>query len=243
VWVEDWIAQGEGAQSLPMHLRAADDAMAVDLRLDGVKPPVPQGDGGLSQKGDAPGDASYYYSLTRLATQGSVRIGQETFAVQGLTWMDHEWSTSVLEPGQSGWDWFALQLSDRREVMYYRLRRKDGSADPHSRGVIVDSRGGVHPLPATVQVAATSDWTSPHSGVRYPASWTLNDAADGLSLTVTPYLADQELNHRFRYWEGAVRAAGTIGGQAVRGEGYVELVGYPDSPASEHDSPARSPHG
>ena len=240
VWVEDWIAQGEGAQGLPMHVHAAGDAMAIDLHLNSAKPAVPQGDDGLSQKGEAPGNASYYYSLTRLSTQGSVRIGQETFAVQGLSWMDHEWSTSILEPEQSGWDWFALQFSDRRELMFYRLRRKDGSTDAHSRGVIVDSRGGIHALPASLQITATADWTSPHSGVRYPAAWTLNDPAEGLSLTVTPYLADQELNHRFRYWEGAVRAAGLIGGQAVRGEGYVELVGYRGAAAAGHDTQERN---
>jgi predicted secreted hydrolase len=138
VWLEDWSAEGESAQGLPMHLHAATQDMAIDLRLNSLKPVVLQGDRGLSRKGSRPGNASYYYSLTRLATGGTLRIGAHTYTVSGLSWMDREWSTSALEPGQSGWDWFALQLSDGRELMYYRLRRKDGAPDPHSRVVILD---------------------------------------------------------------------------------------------------------
>jgi hypothetical protein len=48
--------------------------------------------------------------------------------------LDREWSTSALGPDQSGWDWFALQLDDGRELMFYRLRRKDGGMDPFSTG-------------------------------------------------------------------------------------------------------------
>jgi predicted secreted hydrolase len=227
VWLEDWIAQGESAQGLPMHLRAASSRMAIDLHLESLKPVVLQGDKGLSQKGGKPGNASYYYSLTRLAAQGTVRVDGKTYNVSGLSWMDREWSTSALEPGQVGWDWFALQLSNRRELMFYRLRRKDDAVDSHSRGIIVDADGAAHALPPeAVDIVVTAHWQSPHSGVRYPAGWTLKIPAYGVSLEVTPYVADQEFNHRFRYWEGAVHVAGLDDSRNVKGNGYVELVGY-----------------
>lgn len=227
IWLEDWIAKGDTAQGLPMHLHAATSRMAIDLYLTNLKPMVLQGDKGLSQKGDAPGDASYYYSLTRLATKGTVRIDDKTYVVSGLSWMDREWSTSALEQGQVGWDWFALQLSDQHELMFYRLRRKDGSIDPHSSGVIVAADGATKPLPPdAVNIFVTKHWQSPHSGVRYPAGWKLTVPSLGISLDIAPYIQDQEFNHRFRYWEGAVRITGQNNGHSVRGNGYVELVGY-----------------
>jgi predicted secreted hydrolase len=139
--------------------------------------------------------------------------------------MDREWSTSALEPEQAGWDWFALQLADGRELMYYRMRRKDGAADPHSRGVIIDADGGRHAVsPEDIRITVTAHWQSPRSGARYPAGWMLELPDHGLRLRVTPYVADQELSGRLRYWEGAVRVEDGEGRAA--GSGYVELVGY-----------------
>ena len=80
-----------------------------------------------------------YYSYTRLPTRGTIRLGAKTFEVSGASWLDREWSTSALGPEQSGWDWFALQLDDGRELMFYRMRRKDGGVDRHSQGVLVDT--------------------------------------------------------------------------------------------------------
>jgi len=31
-------------------------------------------------------------------------VGGETLDVEGLSWMDHEFGTSFLEPAQAGWD-------------------------------------------------------------------------------------------------------------------------------------------
>src|SRR5437868_5938573 len=134
VWLESWSAEGLGADALPMRLRAAQDQIAIDLTLEGGKPIVLQGDQGVSQKSATPGNASYYYSLTRMPTSGTLRVGAATFQVRGLSWMDREWSTSSLGQDLAGWDWFALQLSDGREVMFYQLRRRDGSSDPVSGG-------------------------------------------------------------------------------------------------------------
>ena len=47
-----------------------------------------------------------------------------------------------------------------------------------------------------------------------------------LRLTVTPYLADQEMQTSLPYWEGAARVSGTRAGQPITGNGYVELTGY-----------------
>jgi len=188
---------------------------------------VLQGERGLSRKGPEPGNASYYYSLTRMPVRGTVSLGRESLAVEGLAWMDREWSTSALGEDLAGWDWFALQLDDGRELMFYQLRRKDGQADRFSAGTLVDPHGRVRPLgPDDVRLEVLATWRSPRSGVTYPARWRLAEAERGLVLEVAPRLAGQELIVGFRYWEGAVTVRGTEGDHAVAGHGYVELVGY-----------------
>ena len=227
VWLEDWALWADGET---WRVRAAAGAIALDLAFQELKPPVLQGDRGLSQKGPEPGNASYYYSLTRLATNGTVTLDGRVLGVAGSSWIDREWSTSALGPDQVGWDWFALQLDDGRDLMVYRLRRRDGSLDPFSSGTLVARDGATRRLPAAaVTVEPAGSWRSPRTGRVYPARWRVVVATEDLELTVTPRMADQELDLGVRYWEGAVAVTGTTAGRSVSGEGYVELTGYGES--------------
>ena len=150
VWVGPWFAAAAGpevAGTPPMRLSAGAADAAIDLVLTPALPPVPQGDRGLSAKSAEPGNASYYYSLPRLAAAGTLRLGPERLAVTGQAWMDREWSTSSLAPGEVGWDWFGLQLDDGWELMLYRLRRRPpaaqaGVATPLRRPATGESRTG-----------------------------------------------------------------------------------------------------
>ncbi len=227
VWLEDWSAGGSGDATLPMQLRADSGEVAIALELDSSKPFVLQGQQGLSQKSAEPGNASYYYSLTRMPTTGQISIAGNSHQVTGSSWLDREWSTSALGPDQVGWDWFSLQFDDDRELMYYQLRLKDGQPDPLSSGVLVAENGKTTPLGAAdVRIDVLDYWTSPHSGGRYPARWRLQIPAAQLNLEIIPLMADQELQTSVRYWEGAVFVQGTRGQNTIRGYGYVELTGY-----------------
>jgi len=233
VALEDW-SIGSTAPSAadfsPLRLRAREDGFAVDLALEAGKPPVLQGERGLSQKGPEPGNASYYYSMTRLPTRGTVSVDGETIAVTGEAWLDREWSTSALGPDLAGWDWFALQLGDGRELMFYRLRRKDGAADPWSRGSLVAADGTSRSLAATeVGLEVLSTWRSP-TGATYPANWRLTVPGEALDLVLTPRVAGQELAVTVRYWEGAVAVKGTSRGNPLGGHGFVEMTGYSPNP-------------
>ena len=224
VWVKDWTAEGKPPG---MHLTASAGDTGIDLVLQPGKPLVLQGDRGLSRKSAEPGNASYYYSLTRMPAAGTVRLGDERFPVTGDAWMDREWSTSSLGRDEVGWDWFALQLADGEDLMLYRLRRKDGSIDPASSGTVIGPRGETRPLGlAEFQLEGSGEWRSPRSGARYPARWRVRMPSEDLDLEIRPRLADQELDVSFRYWEGAVAVEGTRRGKPVQGQGYVELTGY-----------------
>ena len=225
VWIDDWQI-AEQASPEAWRLRASDDAFGIDVELTALKPPLLNGIDGLSQKSIDPGNASYYYSITRLQTEGTLRIGDREFRVSGLSWLDREWSTSALAADQVGWDWFALQLEDGSDLMFYGLRKIDGTPDAASGGTFVSAHGVASHLTADdVEVAVEDTWTSPEGGT-YPARWTLRVPRVGLEVTVTPIIADQELVTTVRYWEGAVDVAGEHEGAPITGRGYVELTGY-----------------
>ncbi|MGH9221561.1 MAG: lipocalin-like domain-containing protein [Vicinamibacterales bacterium] len=229
VWNEDWTASLDDSGR---HVLQAQGATAgIDLVLEPGKPAAINGINGISQKGAQPGNASHYYSLTRMPTRGSISVDGERFEVEGESWMDHEFGTSFLEPEQRGWDWFAIQLSDGRELMLYQLRRADGSRDPRSSGTLVDRSGKTtHLANADFTLTKGSMQFKSTNGAVYPTEWTVAIPSQRLDLKVTTPLNDQELSLErstgIAYWEGMIDVTGTANGHPVTGAGYLEMTGY-----------------
>ena len=222
-------ATGPAGGPVPLRITGQAEGAAFDLRARPLKPVVLQGDRGLSQKGAGAGNASYYYAQTRMATEGTVTVGGETVPVEGLTWLDREWSTSALAPGQVGWDWFALHLDspdgrgNGRDLMLYQLRQSDGSKDPLSEGSFVAADGTKTRLAAgDFALEPVETWTSPLGGT-YPVRWRVRVPSAGLDLEVAAAFPAQELDATVRYWEGAVDVTGS-----ARGTGFLEMTGYAD---------------
>jgi len=227
VWLEDWQAEGRTPDGASVRLQAKDAGWGLDLEVTAQKPLVRHGDRGLSPKSALPGNASYYVGYTRMSAGGTVTVGGPTLDVRGSAWFDHEWSTSALGEGATGWDWFSLQLDDGRELMFFQIRREDGSIEPVSGGTLVGTDGDTRRLGADeVAVDVLERWTSPESRASYPVRWRIASAAAALDLEVNRRLDAQEMRTSFTYWEGAVSVRGTSEGNAVAGEGYVEMTGY-----------------
>lgn len=225
VWLDDWAIQE--LQPGRVQLKAKANDMAIDLVLEQTLPPVLQGDRGYSVKGSEPGNASYYYSIVQQRTKGKITVKDETFTVTGTSWKDHEYSTTALSAGVEGWDWFSLQFKDGSALMLYSLRRKDGTTSEQSSGTFIAADGVTQHLNKedwTVKVLST--WKSPNSGAMYPAQWQIAIPKLDETLTVKPYMPNQELNISTTYWEGAVQVSGQQSGQSIQGKGYVELTGY-----------------
>jgi predicted secreted hydrolase len=208
---------------------SSDEVGTLDLTQRAAKPPAIHGHDGVSVKAACATCASHYYSMTRLETTGTLLYRGARLRVRGLSWMDHEFGSDELQSDMAGWDWFSIQLDDRREIMDYRLRRKDGTIVPESSGSLVGPHGDVRYLPlASVLVDVLGTWKSPHTAVVYPSGWRLRIPSARLDLTLTPLVGDQELANTtigVSYWEGAVAVKDSASGRRI-GEGYVELTGY-----------------
>ncbi len=219
-WIDNWSISGDEKK---IELKAIDGTVSIELNLESMKPIVLQGDKGLSQKSSEVGNASYYFSQTRINSSGTIVVDGQKFEVTGLSWLDREWSTSALGENQEGWDWFSIQLDDRREIMLYQLRLKNGGIDPFSSGSFIEKDGTVKHLNADdFEIVVLDTWKSPETGILYPSKWKVTIPEQDIELTVTPLLNNQELLLSFNYWEGAVK----VSGDGISGKGYVELTGY-----------------
>ncbi len=230
-WNGNWQVRWPALPGEQQELTAVCERFNLHLIFDPLKAPVIQGQDGVSQKGPAEGQASHYISFTRLQAAGELAEKNSTVRMSGLAWMDHEFFTEPASSDLSGWDWFAIQLSDNEELMLYRLRDGSGKADPYSSGAYIDSQGKMRFLSAAdFALVPGETWRSPHSGATYPLTWTISVPSLALDLTQETALKDQELCRKestsLSYWEGAVTYKGTMRDQPIDGVGYLEMTGY-----------------
>jgi predicted secreted hydrolase len=226
IWLDDWniVETGSGVY----HLHAAQAEIALDLTLTDEMGVVLHGENGYSRGGENVTNAAYYYSQPRLRADGSLQVGDVSYAVSGLAWKDHEFSSGVLDENQIGWDWFSLQFEDGPALMLFQLRERGGGTSNSSSGTFIAADGSPQPVQKTdFEITVLDEWRSPHTQGLYPAAWELRLNRPNCTLEVRPWMADQEINFlTVTYWEGAVRFEGTCNGAPARGNGYVELTGY-----------------
>jgi predicted secreted hydrolase len=229
VWLESWELEQLADGTILASAASPGGRDAFEFRLTPARPLTLHGVRGYSRKGQEGGNASAYLTWTRLATSGELVVAGRKLQVEGETWFDHEWGTSQLGDGVTGWDWFGLRLADGRDLMIYRLRQEDGTPSPWSAGTLVAADGTTTSLEVKdFSLEPGRTWTSPETGGTYPIEWQIVVPRADLELDVRALVPTAEVDTRATtgvvYWEGPVQIRGS-----VEGEGYAELTGYAHS--------------
>jgi predicted secreted hydrolase len=232
VKLDDWTMRRLPDGRYEVAVRSGELTLA--LRLVPTQAMLLQGENGFSRKGKDPLHASYYYSEPQLKVEGEVaragKGGPASTRVTGTAWLDHEWSSQVLDPGATGWDWLGANLDDGGALMAFRIRSASG-ATLWAHAALRNAGGRVTQYGAD-QIAFTPQqhWKSPRTGATYPVSTLITTG--GIGWRLLPLQPDQELDSRRStgavYWEGAVRVERD--GRPA-GRGYLELTGYVDAMA------------
>ncbi len=224
--VGDWSMTGGNGG---MQLKAESSFGSISFSLDHDRPPVLHGQNGLVRRGQQAGEASYYYSLPDLRTIGTLRLFDQAYQIEGVSWMDHEFFTGPEMGEAQGWDWMSLHLSDSTAIMLYLFRDRERNILPASGGTLIFGDGSQRQVRMSdFEVSPLSWWTSSKSGGKYPISWKLR--IDNYQLELTTPVKNQELDTRTTtgviYWEGYIEATGSSGGERIQGTGYLEMTGY-----------------
>ncbi|HKP72973.1 MAG TPA: lipocalin family protein [Pyrinomonadaceae bacterium] len=233
----DWTVRE--AHGLHLLRATLGDDLIFEVALRPVKPAALNGHAGVGVSFKDEGEASRYFSFTRMEAEGDITWHGETEHATGAAWMDREFGTWRTTEKQKGWDWFSVQLSTGAELMVYHLRDSAGRPSEFSSGTFVDAEGrATHLTRDDFVLEPTAHWKSPHTGATYPGGWRLRVARFGVDVEINPVLPDQELDTRgttmIVYWEGACAVSGRHGDAETDGRAYVELVGYDRS----HEQPS-----
>jgi len=246
VEVDHWRLAREAATGV-YRGQARGAQFALELTAAPTQPPLPQGEDGYSRKGPAGAGtvpASLYYSEPQLALQARIRVDDRGTDQRGLGllegadgaalrsgrgWLDHEWSSTLLPPQASGWDWAGFNLDDGSALTVFRIRRAGASSGEAAWFAYASLRAPgarvqIFP-PAQVRFEPLQTWTSPRTRAAYPVAQRI--AIGSRQFETRPLMPDQELDARAAsgivYWEGASDLLED--GRAV-GRGYLELTGY-----------------
>jgi predicted secreted hydrolase len=203
-------------------------ARSFDLTLSArpTQPLLLQGLDGFSQKGPQATQASHYYSQPQLAVRATLRIDGTTRDASGIAWLDHEWSSSVLDADSIGWDWIGMNLDDGSALTAFQIRSPVAGRIVHRYASLRPAGGPVHVYEGdAVRFEAVSTWRSPRTNAIYPVAQRIR--VGDRTFETRPLMNDQELDSRAStgsvYWEGASTLL--EGGRTI-GRGYLEMTGY-----------------
>ena len=229
VWLNGWsvstLKNDTDEKESTWLLHANDKGVSLKLYLRLTGEPVLQGESGYSVKDENGDSASYYFSFPHIQTTGELTVENESFQVQGTSWMDREWSTSVLTRNQLGWDWMGLRFTDGSSLMVFQVRRANGR--PYRYAMFIDSKGVKTKISSDeIELQADKYWQTSHTEEGIPTVWLLSISSIDLKLTVSAAFDNQFLDLVFPYWEGVVDVSGSIGNTTLKGDGYLEMTGY-----------------
>ncbi len=230
----DWtIRESKGSHVLRASIG---DKVTFEATLKPAKPVVLNGKDGKGVSFKDEGEASRYFSYTRMEMDGDIVWNGQTEHFSGSAWMDREFGTWTPTENQKGWDWFSIQLENGTELMCYQLRNETGGVSAFSSGTFVDIEGTSTFLSnEDFKIEPTGFWKSRKTDATYPSGWNLSVPKFDINLKVLPVIENQELDTRgttmIVYWEGACEVRSDD--KLHNGKAYVELVGYDRS----HDAP------
>ncbi|MFK7962619.1 MAG: lipocalin-like domain-containing protein [Burkholderiaceae bacterium] len=214
-------------------VRIKDPAFELNFKAQPSGPPALQGQAGFSLKGIKPEQASYYYSRPHLQLNGQLKMrdinADAQLEFEGRGWLDHEWSSELLDPAAQGWDWIGINLFDGSALMAFQMRRAAGQPLRETGKRIQANSSGQD---VAVTFTALRRWTSVRTGIEYPVAFRVQ--AGELDLELVPLMDDQELDSRGStgavYWEGAVTAYDYSErknpDRQPLGRGFLEMTGY-----------------
>ncbi|MGI8566654.1 MAG: lipocalin family protein, partial [Pyrinomonadaceae bacterium] len=207
----DWTVRE--AHGLHLLRATLGDDLIFEVALKPEKPVALNGHEGRGVSFKDHGEASRYFSFTRMAADGHITWNGQTEACTGSAWMDREFGTWQTTDNQKGWDWFSIQLESGADLMVYHIRDRENRPSAFSSGTFVDADGAAtHLTRDDFTLEASAGWLSPRTGAYYPSGWRLRVPRFGIDVTVTPVMKDQELDTRGTtmvvYWEGACTVKG-----------------------------------
>ena len=213
-FVENWSVSSISSEFFPLALQVKAESFTVDLTLTETKSIVLQGNNGHSVK--SPEHASYYYSIPRMTTTGSLTVDNRSHKVEGFSWMDREWSSGLLGRQYQGWYWFALSFSDGRDLILFSLRDRDTGDDSNRVAQWIEEDGSTSPI-------ERESWSAKpvRHWKKWPVEWELS--INDRLLVVSAEFDNQEMNTQIPYWEGLVEVKDD---SSSIGSGYMELTGY-----------------
>ncbi len=169
---------------------------------------------------------NYYYSLTRLQAKGTITLKGESFAVSGMTWMDHEYGLFGSAAHPVRWILQDMQLDNDWCISNFSFPPAQGGLEEGqttSGYATLQGPDGAIYVSLGTKTTLQKKWTSPDSGITYFLELLVEIPEFAASITVTSLVAAQEFYQASgSVYEGVASATGTFQGQKVGGTAWNE---------------------
>lgn len=192
----------------------------IDLRLVSQKKPLLLNKTGFI---DLKVKSTYYYSLTRLKTEGIIKEKGKWIPVKGLSWMDHQWAQTPLTADDK-WTWFSIQLDNGCDIICFIY----GDQIKTAHASMIDEKNNIKTTDKAEILPGKIKYRNGKTGSEYCLEYKINIPEFNLTLKTTPFKKEQEMVFEtIKYWEGGIKIKGKMNNKNISGQGFCELVTEP----------------
>jgi predicted secreted hydrolase len=181
-----------------------------------------------SAKTENLGKDNYYYSFTRLVASGTIVVEGVSYAVQGTTWMDHEYGFFGGSAADARVRWLLqdMQLDNGYSISNAGIIgegfKPEIGVSVDSYATLQDADGNLYYVASTITPVGEL-WRSPSTGNGYGQQFRVEIPSFNADVTVTVLVQDQEFAvSGAPVYEGVAGAAGTFLGENVTGDAWIE---------------------
>tara|TARA_Y100000034_G_C6889291_1_gene408840 strand:- start:50 stop:2443 length:2394 start_codon:yes stop_codon:yes gene_type:complete len=163
---------------------------------------------------------SYYYSLTDVDMEASIRTVNKTLSLTGKGWIDRQWGNWTFVKDHDNWEWWSIKLDDGTDIMAFKVMLGNELITPLLN---IQTKDNKNIFTDKFNVEYLNSWTD-NNGYVWSDEWIITSKGNNHEINLSTSLDFKEQFFEESMFEGSGTTKGTMNRKPVKGQIFFEKI-------------------